>query len=90
MRKLRLVVRERQGASKRVRFLIVPSPQKFFDELKLPFFRTLICLISARISVSQKRAFLTLSNSPSRTIIFIDVQSFKTYPEIKVSKAIIN
>ncbi len=31
-------VRERQGASKRVRFLIFPSPQKFFDELKLPFF----------------------------------------------------
>jgi hypothetical protein len=40
----------------------------------------------SRFYVSQKRAFLTLSKSASRTIIFIDVQSFKTRPVIKVSK----
>jgi hypothetical protein len=38
---------------------------------------------------SQKRPFSALSKSASRTIIFIDVQSFKTYPENKVSKAVL-
>ncbi|MEJ7863245.1 MAG: hypothetical protein WKF90_16570 [Pyrinomonadaceae bacterium] len=33
------------------------------------------------------RSFLALSKSASRTIIFIDVRSFKTYSVIKVSKA---
>jgi hypothetical protein len=43
---------------------------------------------TATFLTSQKRSFLTLSKSPSRTTIFIDVQSFKTYPENKVSKAV--
>jgi helix-turn-helix protein len=44
---------------------------------------------TATFSLSQKRSFLTLSKSASRTIIFIDVQSSKTYPENKVSKAML-
>jgi hypothetical protein len=44
---------------------------------------------TATFLTSYKRPFLTLSKSPSRTINFIDFRSSKTYPENKVSKAVL-